>query len=85
MRKALSLGILVCGTFSNINAQEAAEHSVTCAQKHAQNVAHAKITVASPAEDEYDMKYVKFNLNVTNTTTTISGDVTTAAKVLFRL
>ena len=82
MRKALSLGILVCGTFSNINAQEAAEHSVTCAQKHAQNVAHAKITVASPAEDEYDMKYVKFNLNVTNTTTTISGDVTTAAKVV---
>ncbi len=43
--------------------------------------AHARTTVADVAEDNYDVKYVKLNLAVGNTSTHISGDVTTKAKV----
>src|SRR5437763_986060 len=39
----------------------------------------AKTTVASAAEDNYDVKYLKFNLNITNQSIAISGDVTTMA------
>ena len=38
-------------------------------------------TVADLAEDEYDVKYLKFNLNVTNTSTALSGDVAATAIV----
>ncbi len=41
----------------------------------------SKTTVASPEEDKYDVKYVKLNLQMTNVATTLSGDVTTVAKV----
>ncbi len=41
----------------------------------------ARTTTASPAEEDYDVKYVKLNLAVSNTSTHISGDVTTNAKV----
>ena len=39
----------------------------------------AKTTVADPAEDNYDVKYVKLNLAMDNLSTTISGDATTKA------
>jgi aminopeptidase N len=39
----------------------------------------AKTTVADPAEDQYDVKYVKLDLAMTNTSTAISGSVTTKA------
>ena len=42
----------------------------------------ARTTVADPAEENYDVKYLKFNLTMNNTSTTISGDVTTVAKVV---
>ncbi|PQJ10629.1 hypothetical protein CJD36_011695 [Flavipsychrobacter stenotrophus] len=42
----------------------------------------AKTTVASVAEDNYDVKYVKFDLNVSNTSTYIAGNVTTTATVV---
>lgn len=42
----------------------------------------AKTTVASVAEDNYDVKYVKFDLNVSNTSTHIAGNVTTTATVV---
>ena len=38
-----------------------------------------KTTVADPAEDNYDVKYLKFNITMTNLSTAISGDVTTNA------
>ena len=41
----------------------------------------ARTTVADVAEDNYDVQYVKLNLNVTNTSTHISGDVLTRARV----
>src|SRR4029079_16828752 len=43
--------------------------------------AAAKTTVADPGEDNYDMKYVKLDLQATNDTALIKGDVTTIAQV----
>ena len=40
-----------------------------------------RTTVADVAEDNYDVKYVKLDLNVTNTSTYMSGNVLTRAKV----
>ncbi len=39
----------------------------------------AKPTVADPAEDNYDVKYVKLNLSLTDTSVYLSGDVSTRA------
>ena len=44
--------------------------------------AAAKTTIADPAEDKYDVKYLKFDLAVTNTSAYITGDVTTVAEVV---
>ncbi|MBS1783095.1 MAG: T9SS type A sorting domain-containing protein [Bacteroidetes bacterium] len=43
--------------------------------------AAAKTTVADPAEDNYDIKWVKFDLKMTNLNTSISGSVMTKATV----
>ncbi len=42
----------------------------------------ARTTVASVAEDDYDVKYVKFDLNVSNTSTYLAGNVSTTATVV---
>lgn len=42
----------------------------------------ARTTVAHPDEDKYDVKYVKLDVEMTNTSTTISGNVTTRAQVV---
>jgi aminopeptidase N len=42
----------------------------------------AKTTVQSILEDDYDISWVKFNLAVNNTSTNLSGDVTTRATVV---
>lgn len=44
--------------------------------------AAAKTTVASPAEDNYDVKYLKFDINMSNRNTFVSGSVFTAAQVV---
>ena len=41
----------------------------------------AKTTVADVAEDNYDVKYVKFDLNMSNSSTHIDGNVSTTAMV----
>ncbi len=41
-----------------------------------------KTTVASSEEEKYDMKYVKLDLEMTNTTTTLGGSVITTAQVV---
>ncbi|MCB0696820.1 MAG: T9SS type A sorting domain-containing protein [Chitinophagaceae bacterium] len=41
-----------------------------------------KTTVATPEEDNYDVKGLKFDINLTNTGLTISGNVTTYARTL---
>lgn len=39
-----------------------------------------KTTVATPEENDYDIKGLKFNLSLSNTSTYVSGDVTTYAR-----
>ena len=46
-----------------------------------ENKRAAKTTVADPAEDKYDIKHVKFDLSVTNTSTHLEGSVSTTAMV----
>jgi aminopeptidase N len=41
----------------------------------------ARTTIADTGELAYDIKYVQFNLNMTNASTAVSGDVTTTAVV----
>lgn len=47
-----------------------------------QQLRAAKHSIADPAEDNYDMQYLKLDLAVTNTSTYISGSATTRAKVV---
>ncbi len=42
----------------------------------------SKASVANMAEEDYDVKYLKFRLNVTDTSTYVSGNVTTVAQVV---
>jgi aminopeptidase N len=45
------------------------------------NQAARKGTVLSPAENEYDVQYVKLDINLDNTNTNVSGNATTLARV----
>lgn len=49
------------------------------AEKQQQGISANKATIATPEEDYYDVKYVKFNIELSNLNTTVSGDVTTTA------
>ncbi|MCW3123990.1 MAG: C-terminal target protein [Flavipsychrobacter sp.] len=49
---------------------------------HKKDKKAAKTTLADPGEDEYDLKYLKFNLHVTDTSVYLWGDVTTTAQVV---
>lgn len=52
---------------------------------HARQAAHrglAKVAVASVAEEDYDVKYVKLDVAITNTSTYITGSVTSNAVVV---
>ncbi len=42
----------------------------------------AKTTLASPAEDNYDIKYLNFHLNLTDTSVYVDGNVATTAQVV---
>ena len=55
---------------------------VFAAYKHSQKSVHAKTTTANLAEMNYDIKRLNFNLNVTDTSIFVRGDVTTAAVVV---
>jgi aminopeptidase N len=55
--------------------------SSCAAMKRSSQYAH-KTTVADPQENNYDMKYVKFNLSFTDTSIYVSGDVSTTAQVV---
>ncbi|PQJ10630.1 hypothetical protein CJD36_011700 [Flavipsychrobacter stenotrophus] len=46
-----------------------------------ENKRAAKTTVADLAEDKYDIRHVKFDLSVSNTSTHLEGSVSTTAKV----
>lgn len=55
---------------------------ISCSYLKQHMNAAARPTVASPAEDDYDVQYIKLDLAVTNTSTYISGNAFTRAKVL---
>lgn len=70
--------LLLALLFSGYNA--AAQYPVNAFQcAHAKKMHGFRTTIADPVEENYDLKYLKFNINLTNTSTTISGDVTTKA------
>ena len=54
----------------------------TCAESRKKHFHNSKEAPANKAENDYDIKYVKFNLNFTDTSIYISGDVTTHAQVV---
>lgn len=80
-RSLLSLAFLVGSTtvFAQSHPDDWKCGSLT---RNLSRKAAAKTTVAHPDEDKYDVKYVKLNLSMTNVATTISGDVTTVARVV---
>src|SRR5690348_5918411 len=50
-----------------------------------QNLTHSlvnKTTTAAAEENDYDVKHLSFNIELTNTSTAVSGYVTTTAKVV---
>lgn len=51
-------------------------------RKKATAVTAAKTTMADPSEDDYDIRHLRFNLNVTDTSVFVEGDVTTTARVV---
>ena len=73
----ITIALLLAGTTSF--AQETATAQKCGAAK---SRILAKTTVADPAEDNYDVKYVKLNLAMDNLSTTLSGDATTKAVVV---
>ncbi len=69
--KLLFLPLLFCAVAVNANP--------FCSKGDHKN--HAKTTVADSAENNYDVHYVKMDLQVTNLSTQITGHVTTNASV----
>lgn len=83
MKRLLLLGLAAAMSTGTVVAQYDDAASVICAKARLeQHKAQAKVAVAHPAEDHYDMLHVKMNLSLTNTSVAISGDVTTTAKVV---
>ena len=72
-------GILVT-LMTHMSLMAAAQETAT-GQKCANGKSRmtARTTVADPGEDNYDVKYVKLDLNMNNLNTTISGNATTNA------
>lgn len=67
------------GTATYAHKQDAGS---ACAERRvASGGAAAKTTIATIEENDYDVKHLKFNLALTNTSTYVSGDVTTTAQV----
>ncbi|NDC43033.1 MAG: hypothetical protein EBZ77_16035, partial [Chitinophagia bacterium] len=60
----------------------AAAVAQTCAKRSFTSGFAAKTTLASLAEDQYDVKYLRFNLNMSDTSVYISGNVSTTAQVV---
>src|ERR1035437_3101531 len=72
--------ILICGALL-VTANLYAGRYSACANKSERHKAGEKTTLLDPGEDNYDIKYLKFNLHVTDTSVYIWGDVSTTAQV----
>lgn len=58
-----------------------AHNGGSCSHMYKKRTTANKATTATPEEDYYDVKYLKFDLGLTNTSTAITGDVTTHAQI----
>ncbi len=77
----IAIFIYLCTFYISSIAQARQNAFVTHDPAHQNGRSTYRSTVADLAEDDYDVKHLKFNLNVTNTSTALSGDVTTTARV----
>lgn len=68
-------------SFTNLFAQEKEESTVHCAASK-KLLPQQKVTVLDSAEDHYDMKFVRLDLNVTSVNDSIYGSAITASKVV---
>jgi aminopeptidase N len=76
MKGKLLLSILLLAA-TNTYSQEEPKSCASFKQHRVRSL--ARTAVASPAEDLYDVKYVKLDLAMNNTSTTLSGNVLTSA------
>lgn len=74
----MALAVSLIGSSNSIFAQEESRPMCHVLKRQLGQ----KTTVASPAEDNYDVKYVKLDVSVTNTSTYIAGSATTNAVVV---
>ncbi len=87
-RKLYTAGFLVMFTFAfSANAQNDERSTLSPSERCAHNKQAsiknlAKSTVASPLENEYDVKYVKLDVGVDNSNNDISGNAFTRAMVV---
>lgn len=82
MRSFLTcLGVLAALLPSGVSLAQSAEASFKCSHT-LHSKAAAKTTVADPAEENYDVKYVKLDLAMGNASTTVAGSATTKAVVI---
>lgn len=58
-----------------------AHNGGACSHMYKKRTTANKATTATPEENYYDVKHVKLDLGLTNTSTAISGDATTTAQV----
>lgn len=63
------------------NAQQATSPTICAKLKQTQPLPGAKTTAYIPEADDYDIKHVKFDIAMSNTSTYVQGVVTTTAKV----
>ncbi len=84
MRISLLVSLLVVFISGNAVGQHTPEYGYCNSAKGNINSHETgqKTTVDDVREDNYDMKYVKLNISMTNVATTISGDVITVAQVV---
>lgn len=84
LMKFLYLSVLFVLYSLSASAQEKHSHNTTdqCREGKRKLLSATKVTIADPAENDYDVKHVKINITVDNQSTNIIGDVTTTAQVV---
>lgn len=73
---------IICLAVGIYAANNAIAQNNDCAQNKKYNTALAKTTIAAPQEDNYDVQYVKLNINASNTSTAIVGHAYSQNKVV---
>ena len=72
-----SISVLFCCLFLAFSGNSYAGHG-----SRKNHISGGRTTLLDPGEGNYDIKYLKFNLHVADTSLTISGNVSTTAQVI---